>query len=772
MNIDESARAAPPKRVAIIAVHGVGSPPTGQTARGVTELLMQGADAEPRYRWFEERTVTIPTAPIAIGIRSTEPSSMTARATRAFNDQASDRTSFVLPTAVKTDAGKAVQDAQQASIEEAALRPDIAFSRELLRGYESKGVPYKTIETVGMRHDDAGNTEVHVFEMHWADLSRVGTGVLGIFGSAYQLVQHFSHLGRKTLDVATQVAKAYPMLPDAAKAKIANPGPHTQWGRYSAAHAWVIRCFTVLIPVTAVLMIAFVPLFIPAGFSPGSRFVVGLVACAALVIIVGGIGIYFAPADRWSATIFVGFMAVITAVAVAAFVRHWPVIATDRFGTVLLTTAVAALTLGSVFGLLRTYNRNRPGALLYGFVAAYSLFQATRTTSRALLGTMALDPAERVRQFAFIGLQEAYALLMLTWIALLAVVIVTIALRVDVVRRTTGLGHLRAKRAAFTARVSLALSAFSFIVAALVFYRSLLYLAEKGAGRFGLLPLPLSTGELPTIHIPGLMPGNYSCGTDRTQACAVGFFEQLIGQSGTSGFVIAVFGLGVVLVLMSWFIALIAATSIRNPDPAAGNGRRLGLWMTDGFRWLRIAGTALGLTLLLAVSIGIVLGLVPSLQEMVARRVPLLGTMMRPSWTAAAIKTLTIAVLASAASIGAARIRVEALASKARPTIGLALDVDNYLRETPANATPRAQMFERYVSLLRYIERCGNFDRVVIVSHSQGTIISTDLLRFLQLGLRDADHELVSADRFRLLTMGCPLRQMYGVNFPYLSTRG
>src|SRR4051812_6338415 len=116
VNIEGPAKATPPKRVAVIAVHGVGSPPAGQTARSVTELLMQGTDSAPRYRWFEERSLFIPTAPLDAGPDVKDTGSHIDRAMRSFvnanTDTAEDRTSFL-------------RTPDQASIEEAALRPDI-----------------------------------------------------------------------------------------------------------------------------------------------------------------------------------------------------------------------------------------------------------------------------------------------------------------------------------------------------------------------------------------------------------------------------------------------------------------------------------------------------------------------------------------------------------------------------------------------------------------------------------------------------------------------
>jgi esterase/lipase superfamily enzyme len=76
-------------------------------------------------------------------------------------------------------------------------------------------------------------------------------------------------------------------------------------------------------------------------------------------------------------------------------------------------------------------------------------------------------------------------------------------------------------------------------------------------------------------------------------------------------------------------------------------------------------------------------------------------------------------------------------------------------------------MAERFASLLRYVgsrravvdgKSAPFFDRIIIVSHSQGTVIAADLLRFLRV--TGAELGLVDG-RFRLVTMGSPLHQLY-----------
>ena len=99
--------------------------------------------------------------------------------------------------------------------------------------------------------------------------------------------------------------------------------------------------------------------------------------------------------------------------------------------------------------------------------------------------------------------------------------------------------------------------------------------------------------------------------------------------------------------------------------------------------------------------------------------------------------------------------------------LGIVLDVDNYLRTSPKDETPRARIIERYVSLLHYLSEYkspdgAGYDRVVIVAHSLGALISADLLRFLKVQSDSPKIPLV------LFTMGNPLRQLLNRFFPYL----
>src|SRR5205085_10464969 len=80
----------------------------------------------------------------------------------------------------------------------------------------------------------------------------------------------------------------------------------------------------------------------------------------------------------------------------------------------------------------------------------------------------------------------------------------------------------------------------------------------------------------------------------------------LIAQSGTAGLPIAI-GFGVLSVLLiSWFVILVAVTSVRVPKSESTFARNVGEWVTDGFWWVHAAGSVLVLGFALALTYGLV----------------------------------------------------------------------------------------------------------------------------------------------------------------------
>lgn len=208
----------------------------------------------------------------------------------------------------------------------------------------------------------------------------------------------------------------------------------------------------------------------------------------------------------------------------------------------------------------------------------------------------------------------------------------------------------------------------------------------------------------------------------------------------------------------------------------------IGAWLTRGYRaierllgwgsWLGAAGALLAALLLIETLLGkIGVPVWPwarqAASSMAEISAPLLNTLV------VSIAGATTGLLALG---GLAAKRLQAL----RAPLDAALDVDVHFREFPRTAIPRVLIAERYVALLEHVLAQG-YRRVVIVAHSQGTVITADLLRYLQqrAQLFD-DSKLGRTDRLvrlgaslarvelDLLTVGCPLRQLYAQRFPSL----
>jgi hypothetical protein len=315
----------------------------------------------------------------------------------------------------------------------------------------------------------------------------------------------------------------------------------------------------------------------------------------------------------------------------------------------------------------------------------------------------------------------------------------------------------RLLRAAWTARVTLASSLLAFSLAVLVGYDAVLSFAMQHTSYVDLLP----KAQLQTVW-SWFLPAPIGSAAD--------FFEALIAAGGSLALPHSLAGLAVALLMVAWFIALIMFTSIRTLGTGWPLTEQLGLWFTAGFRWLRAAGNLATSVFFAGFIAGGIVAFAPAIFQF-----PWPAGVTRffdPRWTTQMVHGIAYALLASAATLAAVQARLAVITTQARPAIGIILDVDNYLRESPRQGTPRARIAERFASLLRHITGRKNpdgtpfFDRIILVSHSQGTVITADLLRFLTE--ERIASPAVNPVLFRLLTMGSPLRQLYAQHFPYL----
>jgi len=148
-------------KIAVVAVHGVADQQPEDTANTVTNLLLhlEPKKERSRYAGFKTHYLRIPLRPTRV--ESPMP---------AFNGSDSEKCQHQF------------------------LRGQLEQYKEI-----DPAETYQTIRNEGLRRDDQeGEREVHVYEMYWADLSRLGNSFLTFFVELYQLLFHLCTVGAKT----------------------------------------------------------------------------------------------------------------------------------------------------------------------------------------------------------------------------------------------------------------------------------------------------------------------------------------------------------------------------------------------------------------------------------------------------------------------------------------------------------------------------------------------------------------------------------------------
>jgi FtsH-binding integral membrane protein len=730
----------------------------------VSDLLLQHVSAAKptaAYTAFAESSVTIPTEPLGL------PAALGGRAaTRAATPSFKERLWKIRPshrdrTKLEMNDAGAIADL------------DVAFMRDQLAGYEaaSERAPYHTIELSGSRlgRHAASRHDVHIYEMHWADLSRVGSGWLRVLGALYQLVVHLAHIGRKTIDLAASAA---------AFGK-ASPVEVERWKRLASAHAWVVRLFTVAVPTSTLLLLASLMLFLPDAVPVERRLLVASIVLAVSLCFLLGARSYFSDRGPRAAArlLFSLFAVVLVAVALNTVVVAR--FNTTAIGTVLLGVTATLIVVAAYVGIVNVYDRSAPGALQWGLFGLIVALAGTLGFAPRFLQSGDPQAHEGLRMVALAGFQFSRVVGIVAWAMVWVAALVT-GIRAWQLKRVVAEAsprphetRMRARRAMWTAKVTAAVTLFGFILTLLVGYQAATVLAWRTHKSVNIFPSIREGASFPLVA-RGLVPPGTTCPARLPTepydpaSCAKRFFEALVAQSGTAGLPVAFGTAALSLFLVSWFFILIGITSVRKPKSSGTFARTLGQWITDGFVWLRLSGSVL----VFGLSVAVMLGFFAAFWSIARGAPPPFLSALSTDTTGRLLNWLALAALAGAATAAAARVRLELVTSRARPAIGIALDVDNYLRESPIEGTPRARIAERFVSLLRHVtarkDENGQpfFDRLVIVAHSQGTVITADLLRFLTVA-RIPSPDLSHFD-VRLITMGSPLRQLYAVHFPHL----
>ncbi len=265
-----------PARIAVIAVHGVGNHEPSESAHSIAKLLMRiPRHARAMYTSFTEECITVPARPFP-EVEDSEGSELQ----RIWAQRSGWHLSERPPESQRDDDPI-----------------DVAFMRAQLESYshDTNDGEYDTVRLSGRRLDDDGDvaSDVHIYEMFWTDISRIGTSLFGVFGAFYQLVIHLPYVGGWSLDHVNRELAAE-VLPD----ERANSRRLQAWRLLRTMHSWAQRALTLFAPTLNMLMLAVALSLTTRHIPEASRWTVAKVVLALGIIISLVVLLYHKPKPR------------------------------------------------------------------------------------------------------------------------------------------------------------------------------------------------------------------------------------------------------------------------------------------------------------------------------------------------------------------------------------------------------------------------------------------------------------------------------------------
>jgi hypothetical protein len=694
------------------------------------------------------------------------------------------------------------------------LDADHLFSRDQLSKYVVKEdyKYYNSIRIQSLQKVTTETVQVDIYEMYWADLSRVGKGFINVFGKFYQLLFHIISLGRQCIDFAryedlkrtnttlreADQAKKQPLEPkalqqlerDVQTLKFWMNCQQRLWWFYSAVQAVAGRILTLVIPILNLFVLiaglASLPGLIPYQDPPLLPWIIIGGICLVIFAIIGKLVLTCKRLlPQWWATLFlvsVGILAILGNIYLNQRL-------TNRLFTLSLYQVLAFIwSIILIYLLIKIllipYNKHRKGVigmttvlgLLTAIAGFWCLFSVSSSLSQSLgYHDVLVLSSLKLIEFLYLGLFLAWATFLLLYTIAFFLGFVTFLVNFCI---PTSLCHHQKPtfwtlyRTTWTARLSLALPAILFSFLTLSLWSAI------ASPKVGGMVLPTNGFYQPLFLF-------------RLEASITpqAFITCLTVFSGSAAAFWIVSAVAILLGLIVWAFLPSFWTEykpIKKSEDLFTQG--LGNWLTSGYMLVIIG---IEFILNLGIPLLFIIGTTLGAYQLLGLQLPQIlrflsdgNTCPVPdgNTTASLLNWVAGILVASASGLIAFGNRLDILAGKVQNILDLVLDVDNYLRSRPEDDTPTGRIFARYYSLLKFLhDQKGKkqYDAIVIIAHSQGTAISADLLRFLkqerkyfgkEYGLRrlEPKDKAIQPLPIYLFTMGSPLQQLYSFGFPQL----
>jgi hypothetical protein len=582
---------------------------------------------------------------------------------------------------------------------------------------------YRTIRLTGSRqHADLGkDIQVDVYEMYWADLSSTSRRFMRFLQDLYQFLFHLASLGRKTVLAAERSSK---------------PGCARGFLRLLAlCHRSIELLLPTAIPVANLFLL--VPIFVLSVlFIPPEGRALVFAGCAAASVFFATCAVAYRMAKPVGGILAVAAAAASGSLAMRIELDHQSVLCG-------YLAAIAGLCLSYYASTVLLDRYTRKVKILVPFVAA-AFMLLLFGFSIELAGDPNTDAPTRMLVSAAWIAHSVFWLLQLMWAA--AFVLFAGAYFLPMVARIARLtpDHRAMAR---TGRIGVLLSATLFFLVTVLLWATILdQISQHLHNSEDLAKTALNLPPYPVL-LYSENPMFAACGSFEKSRLLLDYMNCLFSLTTGANinavlviFALTVFLAGACILPSAWYEAKpISGANALQPARV----RRLKAWLDAG-----------GRTLLFAEMIALLAWIWLCLGYL--RPSGIIDT--RNNWMG------TAGALIAAALPVTIAFRF-ALPKAATTVLDIALDVSNWLQERPYSRNPRGRILFRYLALLREVSESRNYDRIVIVSHSQGTVITADLLRLIHQ-LRYWPGNKRPRPEIALLTAGSPLRQLYAARFP------
>lgn len=734
-------------RVAVVAIHGVADQKPHDTAHRIAHLLLH--HQPERYTAFAQTDVLIGVS--KTHIEGKEDWKQKRPNLWQFNPTGECMGALDKPTDAKSQAEIENPRATEQGCYQRT--PALEYMREQLAAYTPTGddAIYETIQLNGIRaaqngngtpvaphHSDSSGTgpcEVHIFENYWADLSRAPTTVLRLLADFYQLLFYLCTLGRHTIKFARARFR------DSRKQILA-------WRWFGNCQFVAEQSLVLAVPVLNLCLLGLttvtLPSFVPARAQPA----MALAATALLAAISVGIYFYakryewFKPdGGRW----WRGALVVLGSAAGASFLIHQVFDQPGelyRYLSLICWFIAAAL----ILWIMLKFQNYKPGASWTGLIGLIVVSSVLLWGLWQSAGTPGQSAKSEVVHAALFTAEVVFVLICCSWFVY---GIGCIGARIAGRWAVWVAGRDRkeeACRADWTVHLTLVLPA---IVSALVNVAlwTAIYLMFN---RLKVIPADVYA---PQVLDPWLKTGPVA-------SIWIQLLELSVGPYFLIGFSFA--ALFVLLALLSLIPVIISEISVprrRQSLEPAWLGRCLDRW----FHVARFSGESLWIVILFVPLILASMCFDTKLKDF--------GQGFR---TASSEFLMLLGSVFVTLVIGSQLKFNQKAPTGLRTLVDIALDVANWFRLHPVDRNPKARIVARFVSLLRHLCHWRGpsdglpYNAIVIIAHSQGTVIAADVLRFLQVERDPTLGRLYRKDLpIYLFTMGSPLRQLYSLRFPH-----